>query len=443
MSVARAARHARSARCSSGGSRAAARSPGRRSPARRSPSRRCATSSGPAPRGRVIGPATARPGLCTDGYTAFCCEIEHGRNICPAGTYVAGWWKCTDYRGGGLCHAEGVRYYLDCNRTPGHAFPGGCQCASGDCDRRRVDCNHFRYGQCNTQIHGTTEVVCRLVICQNPATVAGHELQRHRDGRRQHLLARGRLPGGAGRPAARAEGALDGRARLGRDGAAGAAARARGRPAAQPRRAPAPARSDAGSARRPRRRRASPAALAGARDRGAADGRRPRSPASTPGGDAVALDFAGRAAPPTLLAFLTSGCSTCAGFWEALGEPRLPAGVQTVIVTHGSERERPARLRALAPDGVPVVMSSQAWEDYAVPGRAVLRARRRRRSAARAWPPPGRRWPRSCRDAIEDEREAADGTDGAAARRDRRDARRGAGSGPMHPSLYPGRRRGP
>ena len=121
----------------------------------------------------VIAPQSCSSGLCTDGYTAFCCEIQGGHNRCPAGTYVAGWWKCTSYQGGGLCHEEGVRYYLDCNRIPGHVFPGGCQCANGDCGRRRVDCNHFRYGQCNTQVAGTTEVVCRLVICQNPATVPG------------------------------------------------------------------------------------------------------------------------------------------------------------------------------------------------------------------------------------------------------------------------------
>ena len=48
-----------------------------------------------------------------------------------------------------------MRYYIDCNRTPGTVFPGGCQCANGDCGRRAVDCNHFRYGQCNTQIAGT------------------------------------------------------------------------------------------------------------------------------------------------------------------------------------------------------------------------------------------------------------------------------------------------
>jgi hypothetical protein len=121
----------------------------------------------------VIGPGNCGPGdLCNDGYTAFCCEIQDGNNVCPPNTYVAGWWKCTAYAGSGLCHEEGVRYYLDCNRFPGLVFPGGCQCAHGDCGERRVDCNQFRYGQCNTQVQGTTEVVCRLVICQNPATYA-------------------------------------------------------------------------------------------------------------------------------------------------------------------------------------------------------------------------------------------------------------------------------
>lgn len=121
----------------------------------------------------VIRPHHCTQGLCTDGYTAFCCEIEEGQNACPENTYIAGWWKCTAYRGHGVCRAEGVRYYIDCNRIPGTVFPGGCQCALGKCSRRRVDCNHFRYGQCNTEVVGTTEVVCRLIVCQNPATVPG------------------------------------------------------------------------------------------------------------------------------------------------------------------------------------------------------------------------------------------------------------------------------
>jgi hypothetical protein len=122
----------------------------------------------------VLRPGGCPPGSrCRDGYTAFCCEIEHGNNRCPDGTYVAGWWKCTNYRGSGLCNDQGYRYYLDCNRTPGAHFPGGCQCANENCSERSVDCNHFRYGQCNTQVHGQTEVVCRLVICQHPGVVPG------------------------------------------------------------------------------------------------------------------------------------------------------------------------------------------------------------------------------------------------------------------------------
>ena len=39
-----------------------------------------------------------------------------------------------------------------------------------------------------------------------------------------------------------------------------------------------------------------------------------------------------------------------------------------MIVTRGTDREQVAKLRRLAPDDVPVVMSSQAWQDYAVPG---------------------------------------------------------------------------
>jgi hypothetical protein len=37
----------------------------------------------------------------------------------------------------------------------------------------RIDCNVFRYGQCNTHISGVTPVFCRVVVCQNPATING------------------------------------------------------------------------------------------------------------------------------------------------------------------------------------------------------------------------------------------------------------------------------
>jgi hypothetical protein len=119
----------------------------------------------------VVVPGNCRDGLCTDGWTAFCCEINEGLNGCPTGTFVGGWWKCTDYRGRQLCEGAGVRYYIDCNSLPGHPFPGGCRCAGGTCSQRRQACNVFRYGQCNTHIKGTTAVVCRVVTCENPGRI--------------------------------------------------------------------------------------------------------------------------------------------------------------------------------------------------------------------------------------------------------------------------------
>lgn len=121
----------------------------------------------------AISPGSCGGGLCADGYTAFCCEINGGLNSCPPGTYPGGWWMCTDYRGNQLCAGQGVRYYVDCNRLPGSYYPGGCTCANGSCANRRVDCNVFRYGQCNPQISGVTEVVCRQITCQNPGSIPG------------------------------------------------------------------------------------------------------------------------------------------------------------------------------------------------------------------------------------------------------------------------------
>jgi hypothetical protein len=152
----------------------------------------------------------------------------------------------------------------------------------------------------------------------------------------------------------------------------------------------------------------------------------------TPAGDAITLDFAA-AGEPTLLAFLTSGCSTCAGFWETLGEPRLPPGVRVVIVTHGAERERPAALRRLAPAGIAVVMSSQAWKDYRVPGApyfVLVDEAIRGEGSATSWPAVGS----LVSDAIEDQR-GSGGSARAAAAEHKLAA---AGIGPDHPSLYPG-----
>ena len=120
----------------------------------------------------IIGPRDCSGGsLCNDGYTEFCCSINHGQNTCPPHTFIGGWWKCTYYAGKRLCSDQNVRYYVDCNINPGHSIPGRCHCAAGDCNQRRVGCNVFRYGQCNTDIAEVTPIACRVVVCENPATI--------------------------------------------------------------------------------------------------------------------------------------------------------------------------------------------------------------------------------------------------------------------------------
>jgi hypothetical protein len=164
----------------------------------------------------------------------------------------------------------------------------------------------------------------------------------------------------------------------------------------------------------------------------------------TPDGDAIKLAFEGAGTAPTLLAFLTSGCGTCAAFWETLGERRLPAGLRTVIVTHGADREHPAKLRSLAPAGIAVVMSSQAWADYEIPGApyfVMVDQAIRGEGVATTW----RALASLVSDAIEDQRDAERAGGGAAARTGERRAERidetfaAAGVGPGHPSLYPDR----
>jgi len=90
----------------------------------------------------------------------------------------------------------------------------------------------------------------------------------------------------------------------------------------------------------------------------------------TPQGDALAVAVTG-SETLTLIAFLSSGCSTCAGFWDALRRPDdvgLPDGIRLVVVTKGPEMEIPAEIRAKTGPGLQVIMSTEAWGDYEVPG---------------------------------------------------------------------------
>lgn len=145
----------------------------------------------------------------------------------------------------------------------------------------------------------------------------------------------------------------------------------------------------------------------------------------TPTGDAVKLAFS---AAQTLVAFLSTGCASCAGFWETLGKHRLRDVPQTVIVTRGPDREQRAKIRSLAPSGVPVLMSSEAWADYAVPGSPyfvlVGGSEIRGEGVATTWDALAS----LVGDAVEEQREARDLEARLAA----------AGVGPEHPSLFPG-----
>jgi hypothetical protein len=90
----------------------------------------------------------------------------------------------------------------------------------------------------------------------------------------------------------------------------------------------------------------------------------------TPAGDALAINVA-TGGQLTLLAFLSSGCSTCSGFWRALQSPDqlgLPLRTRLVVVTKGPEMEIPAEVAAQSRTELTVVMSTEAWSDYEVPG---------------------------------------------------------------------------
>ena len=112
------------------------------------------------------------------------------------------------------------------------------------------------------------------------------------------------------------------------------------------------------------------------------DGRRvPDISGATPDGGAM-LVTVGTGAVDTVVAFLSTTCATCATFWSELAAASLtpsgaisgatPSGVlggaRLVVVTHDPGEEDPRLVAELAGPGMAVVMSSQAWDDFEVPG---------------------------------------------------------------------------
>ncbi len=85
-------------------------------------------------------------------------------------------------------------------------------------------------------------------------------------------------------------------------------------------------------------------------------------------GDLVELPLAGQG--DTLLAFLSSGCSTCQSFWEAFadGPVAVPGDARLVVVAQSEPDESPSALRSRASGDLTLLVSSQTWGQFSVPG---------------------------------------------------------------------------
>lgn len=90
----------------------------------------------------------------------------------------------------------------------------------------------------------------------------------------------------------------------------------------------------------------------------------------TPDGEPAVVSL-GAGPDPTLVAFLSTTCSTCTPFWEGLQSSTMHFGGhrhRVLAVTLGETEESPTRAQALAAPGLDVVMSSSAWSEFEVPG---------------------------------------------------------------------------
>jgi hypothetical protein len=90
----------------------------------------------------------------------------------------------------------------------------------------------------------------------------------------------------------------------------------------------------------------------------------------TPDGEPVVVSL-GAGTDPTLIAFLSTTCSTCTPFWEGLESSTMHFGGhrhRVLVVTLGESEESPTRAQSMSKPGVDVVMSSSGWADFEVPG---------------------------------------------------------------------------
>lgn len=89
---------------------------------------------------------------------------------------------------------------------------------------------------------------------------------------------------------------------------------------------------------------------------------------ATPDGGAALISLRGRPGL-VLVAFLSTGCGTCADFWSAFRHDSIEVSgraVRLVIATRGLNSESPSAVHDLAPSNAVTIMSDEAFDDHGV-----------------------------------------------------------------------------
>jgi hypothetical protein len=91
---------------------------------------------------------------------------------------------------------------------------------------------------------------------------------------------------------------------------------------------------------------------------------------TTPDGSPLSVDL--HSSDPQLVAFLSTSCAICTSLWEGLRSGALAEQsptLRSIVVTKSAPVEDADRVRELSGAGdIVTVMSTQAWEDYEIPG---------------------------------------------------------------------------
>jgi hypothetical protein len=149
-------------------------------------------------------------------------------------------------------------------------------------------------------------------------------------------------------------------------------------------------------------------------------------------GEAVAYSLRAGA---TLVAFLSSGCTTCQAFWSAFasGTPQVPNAARLIVVVRDFDEESESEVRKRRPADVPVVVSTTGWDAFDVPGSPYFVLVQ---DGAVVGEGSGASWPQVSTLLGQASADAALRGNGAV--RESRDntALRAAGIEPGHPSLY-------